>query len=302
MAPEQLAGERVTAAADVYALATVAFEALTGRRARTGDSPMAIVHQVANEPAPELKDAWPEAPPAASGVLLRGMADSPAERPESGVRMVADLRRALGPVLDAGGEQPAPAPPAPEPRTPAPEPRTPAPEPRTPAPEPAAAPASAPTPGASKRSRRPLRALLALVATLALVAVVLVVALSGGSDEPPPSRPAAPAPARSVSPSSVVRDFYREAAADRFAEAWKLAGPSAREQLGGFDAFKRQLGTLRSIEFRENRVTSRSGRRATVAISTRAVHTNRVDNCRGDVFLDRRGSGWLIGRLGVSCG
>jgi eukaryotic-like serine/threonine-protein kinase len=44
MAPEQLAGDEVTAAADIYALAALAFEVVSGRRARTGDSPMAILH------------------------------------------------------------------------------------------------------------------------------------------------------------------------------------------------------------------------------------------------------------------
>jgi hypothetical protein len=100
----------------------------------------------------------------------------------------------------------------------------------------------------------------------------------------------------------VVRNFYSEAADDRFDAAWKLAGPRARAQLGGFEAFKRQLGTLRSVDFEENRVASKQGKRASVAIQTRAVHSDRVDNCRGDVALVRRGDGWLIDRLGVTCG
>ncbi len=97
MAPEQLAGGEVTAAADIYALATVAFEALSGRRARTGDSPMAIVHQVANAPPPDLTEAWPEAPARASAVLRRGMADQPEDRPQSAAGLVSDLGVALKP-------------------------------------------------------------------------------------------------------------------------------------------------------------------------------------------------------------
>ncbi len=98
-----------------------------------------------------------------------------------------------------------------------------------------------------------------------------------------------------------MRDFYTEAAEDRFGSAWKLAGPRARAQLGGFAAFRRQLGTLRSVDFRQNRVVRSDDDRATVAIETRAVHSDRVDDCRGEVALDRQGEGWLIDRLGVSC-
>jgi len=100
----------------------------------------------------------------------------------------------------------------------------------------------------------------------------------------------------------VVRDFYSQAAKDRFEASWKLASPRARAQLGGYEAFKRQLGTLRSVDFQEDRVLRSEGKQATVAIQTRAVHTDRVDNCRGDVALVREGEGWVIDQLGVDCG
>ncbi|MGI8749472.1 MAG: serine/threonine-protein kinase, partial [Thermoleophilaceae bacterium] len=44
MAPEQLEGGEVGQAADVYSLAAVAFEALSGQKARAGDTPMAVAH------------------------------------------------------------------------------------------------------------------------------------------------------------------------------------------------------------------------------------------------------------------
>jgi eukaryotic-like serine/threonine-protein kinase len=293
MAPEQLAGDEATAAADIYALATVAFEALSGRRARTGDSPMAIVHQVANFPAPELTEAWPDAPARASDVLRRGMADKPEDRPESAARLVSDLGAAL-----RAGHAPArgrAAPPAPEP------PPSPAP---TPAPEPPPSPAPTPAPPAEAPSRRRSRvgAAIAGIAALALIAAIaLVTLLGGGEEESTPEREPASKPAAAPSPTAVVRDFYSEAADDRFDAAWKLAGPRARGQLGGFEAFRRQLGTLRSVDFEESRVVRRGDKRATVAIQTRAVHTDRVDNCRGDVGLVRQGEGWLIDRFGVAC-
>ena len=62
MAPEQLEGEDAGPAADVYSLATVAFEALSGRKARQGATPVEIAHRAATEPPPDLREAWPGAP------------------------------------------------------------------------------------------------------------------------------------------------------------------------------------------------------------------------------------------------
>jgi len=129
MAPEQLEGGRVTGAADVYALAAVAFEMLSGRKARTGSTPMEIVHRIATEGPPDLTEAWPAAPPAAAGVLRGAMSAQPAERPSSAGELVAQLEEAL--ELGSGAEA---APVTPEPMEPsAPEPMEPsAPEPAEP--------------------------------------------------------------------------------------------------------------------------------------------------------------------------
>ena len=95
MAPEQLAGGELRSAVDVYALAAVAFEALAGRKARDGRTPLEIAHRVASEPPPDLRDAWPAAPDAAARVLQRGMARDPAERPRSAGALADELADAL---------------------------------------------------------------------------------------------------------------------------------------------------------------------------------------------------------------
>ena len=96
MAPEQLEGERVTPATDVYALATVAFELLAGRKARSGRTPMEVAHAITAKPPPDLREAWQQAPVEAAGVVMTAMARDPADRPASVCEFASDLARALG--------------------------------------------------------------------------------------------------------------------------------------------------------------------------------------------------------------
>ena len=96
MAPEQLAGGEITAAVDVYALAAVAYEVLSGQKARQGRTPVEIAHRVATEPPPDLRGAWPEAPVAVALALKSGMARDPAERPRSARVLVRALEVAAG--------------------------------------------------------------------------------------------------------------------------------------------------------------------------------------------------------------
>ena len=95
MAPEQVEGTQVGPAADVYALAAVAFEALSGRKARQGDTPMAIAHEVASTPAPDLHASWPGADPGVVRVLERAMARAPEDRHHRAGELAAELEAAL---------------------------------------------------------------------------------------------------------------------------------------------------------------------------------------------------------------
>jgi serine/threonine-protein kinase len=101
MAPEQLAGGQTGPPTDVYALAAVAFEALSGRKARTGRTPLEVAHEVVSGPAPDLRAAGCRAPAAAAEILARGMARDPNDRPPSAGALAADLRRALS-LRDSG--------------------------------------------------------------------------------------------------------------------------------------------------------------------------------------------------------
>jgi serine/threonine-protein kinase len=112
MAPEQLEGHQPGPLADVYSLAVVAFETLSGTRAYDGRSPIEIAHRKASDPPPSLAEAWPAAPPAATELLARAMGPDPSARPATPTAFVDELERALG--LDAPSTVPlkrrAPAP------------------------------------------------------------------------------------------------------------------------------------------------------------------------------------------------
>ena len=95
MAPEQLDGRRAGPAVDVYALAAISFEALSGKRPREGRTPMEIAHKIATEGAPDLRDVWPTAPKGAVRVLKRGMAGDPQDRPASAGEFARELCEAL---------------------------------------------------------------------------------------------------------------------------------------------------------------------------------------------------------------
>jgi serine/threonine-protein kinase len=104
MAPEQLDGRGAGPPADVYALAAIAFEALSGKKPREGKTPMEIAHSMAMEPPPDVREAWPKAPPVVAAVLQRGMALEPEDRPAS----AGELARELADALDDEPEKTAP--------------------------------------------------------------------------------------------------------------------------------------------------------------------------------------------------
>src|ERR671932_887733 len=73
MAPERLDGEAGDHRVDVYALAAVAFEALAGRKAVEGVTPVEVARRVVSQPPPDLRTALPSAPAKAAGALRRGL-------------------------------------------------------------------------------------------------------------------------------------------------------------------------------------------------------------------------------------
>lgn len=75
LAPEQLIGEPVSAATDVFALGVIGFEMLTGQQTFSGESPIEVQQAILSSQPPE-----PPLPRAIVRVLQRALARSPFER------------------------------------------------------------------------------------------------------------------------------------------------------------------------------------------------------------------------------
>jgi serine/threonine-protein kinase len=171
MAPEQLEGGAITKAVDIYALAAVAFELLAGRKARQGRTPVEIAHQIANDGAPDIREAWSDAPPAAAQALQQAMARDPEDRPRS----AGQLGRSLDDAFKA--TQPATT------RTVAFQAVDPTPTP-TPTPTPAPRPAARrPAPVARSHTRAPRWLPVALIIAALLVAAGAIAAIVSGGDD-----------------------------------------------------------------------------------------------------------------------
>jgi serine/threonine protein kinase len=330
MAPEQMREAEATSAIDIYALAAVAYEALSGQKARREPNPVALAYAMDNKPPPDLREVWPEAPAAAADLLTRAMDRDPARRPRSAGELVARLKRAL--------ESP--------PTTRISRPLAPR---RAAAAIPAGAiPAAAtPAPATVAPGRRRSRAALP-IALLALIAagVVLAVALGSGDGNPtrphtsahhqasPPasassstsastgstpsgtsssasatsssaasSSPTTPAAAPPGSPGESTKSFYTLAAGHHYPQAWALADPSFQSQLGGYQSFQNTFSADRSITVNSLRTLNKSANAATLDVTTTSVRTDGTQHCSGTVQLSSAGakSPWLLHHIQINC-
>lgn len=298
MAPEQMHEAPATAAIDIYALAAVAYEALSGQKARREPNPVALAYAMDHKPPPDLREAWPEAPPAAARVLERGMDRDPARRPRSAGELVSRLRSAL--------ESP-----------------------------PTQAVAS--PPGRRRSLSRAPILVLAVLAAAVILTIALAsggnapprvstiahhhaspssgaarspsrTASSSGSapasssSSSPPASTTPPAPA-SGSPGATATSFYTLAAGHHYAQAWALTDPAFQSQLGGYPSFQSTFAGDRSITVNSLRTLSRSATAATVAITTTSVRTDGTQHCSGTVSLSPAGAhgGWLMHHIQIGC-
>src|SRR5712691_7090375 len=94
-APEQIEGRAVDARTDVYALACVLYESLTGTPPFHRPSEVVVLNAHLHAPPPKLTRAAPELPPALEPVIAKALSKSPLDRYGSCGEFVAAARAAV---------------------------------------------------------------------------------------------------------------------------------------------------------------------------------------------------------------
>jgi serine/threonine-protein kinase len=97
MAPEQAMSARgVTAAADVWAMGAMLYEALSGRTPFVGETASAIVVHACTAPHPPLAEVAPSTPPALAALVDRCLSKNAIERPQDAGGLLDALRQVRG--------------------------------------------------------------------------------------------------------------------------------------------------------------------------------------------------------------
>jgi serine/threonine-protein kinase len=93
MAPEQIRGEEISAASDVYGLGCVMFECLSGDPPFADRQGMRVLWAHLQDEPPDLAEKRPELSPAIGQALRRALDKDPAARPASASEFAASLAR-----------------------------------------------------------------------------------------------------------------------------------------------------------------------------------------------------------------
>ena len=111
MSPEQMVGLRVDGRSDLYSLGVMLFQLLCGRLPHQADSMAALMRQIAQQPAPDLRSLRPQLPAELAELVARMLEKRPELRPADGRQLAQQLRliaeqtdAAVAEAAGAGGD------------------------------------------------------------------------------------------------------------------------------------------------------------------------------------------------------
>ena len=108
MPPEQALGRTPDARSDLYSLGAMLYEMVTGRPPFLGDDAVAVISQHIN--TPPVDPSWhnPEVRGALENLILRLLAKSPVDRPETASDVAVELRRIIAAGVQEVPQEPVP--------------------------------------------------------------------------------------------------------------------------------------------------------------------------------------------------
>jgi serine/threonine protein kinase len=80
LAPERINGKSATVQSDLYSVGVMCYEAATGARPFSGDTPLAVAYSVLHDDPPSMRSVRPEIPEPLEAVVMHAMARDPRDR------------------------------------------------------------------------------------------------------------------------------------------------------------------------------------------------------------------------------
>jgi eukaryotic-like serine/threonine-protein kinase len=104
MSPEQVLGQATDERSDLFTLAVIVYEMLTGRHPFSGGAPAEVLASITTRTPPSVRITHSDLPKELDAAFQRGLAKDRARRHQSAATLAADLRRALAAIDARAGD------------------------------------------------------------------------------------------------------------------------------------------------------------------------------------------------------